>query len=71
MNDPTNSSENRSLFQKCLNVLINISTSMGEKYNYIQIFFNRLIKSLNFVRNFVYALSSNIKDKGSDSDFKI
>jgi hypothetical protein len=46
------------LFGKCLNVLMNISNSVGEKYNYIEIFFNRVIKNSNLIRNFAYALGS-------------
>ena len=71
MNDTTNSKENRILFEKCLNFLMNISNSIGEKYNYIQIFFNRIIKSSNLIRNFVYALSSRLNNGSSESDMKI
>ena len=50
---------------------MNISNSIGEKYNYIQIFFNRIIKSSNIIRNFVYALSSKLNNPSSESDIKI
>lgn len=71
MNDTSNSKENRILFEKCLNVLMNISNSIGEKYNYIQIFFNRIIKNSNLIRNFLYALSSRLNDGSCESDIKI
>lgn len=50
---------------------MNISNSIGEKYNYIQIFFNRIIKSSNLIRNFVYALSSRLNDGSCETDMKI
>ncbi len=40
--------------------MINISNSVGEKYNYTEIFFNRVIKSSNLIRNFSYALNSRL-----------
>ena len=50
--------DQKNLFQKCFNLLINISNCVGEKYNYIEIFFNRLILSSSPIRNFTYAFGS-------------
>jgi hypothetical protein len=55
-------------FQKSLNLLLNLTNSIGDKYNYIQILFNRIIKSSNMIRNFSYVLKMS---KEADTELKI
>ncbi len=40
-----------------MNILLNLTNNVGDKNNFIQICFNRLIKSPQMIRNFVYTLN--------------